>query len=100
MYKILLACSAGLSTSLLVDSMKKNAASISQEVATVAKASGEAKEIIDQYDVILLGPQVKFMEANFKQIAKGKPVVVIPPQIYAMAKGAECFKLALEHLNK
>lgn len=40
------------------------------------------------------------MEANFKQIAKGKPVVVIPPQIYAMAKGEECFKLALEHLNK
>ncbi len=100
MYKILLACSAGMSTSLLEESMKKYAASINEEVDIIAKASGEAKQIIDQYDIILLGPQVKFMEANFKQIAKGKPVVVIPPQIYAMAKGEECFKLALEHLKK
>ena len=79
--------------------MKKYTASINEEVVIVARATGEAKEIFDQCDIILLGAQVKFMEANCKQIAKEKPVVVIPPQIYSIAKGEECFNLALEHLN-
>ncbi len=100
MYKILLACSAGMSTSLLEESMKKYAEENNYEVDIIAKASGEAKAVIDNYDIVLLGPQVKFMEANFKEIAKGKPVVVIPPQIYAMAKGEDCFNLVLEHLKK
>ncbi|MGL4647503.1 MAG: PTS sugar transporter subunit IIB [Mycoplasmoidaceae bacterium] len=100
MIKILLACSAGMSTSLLEESMIKYAASINVKTDIVAKASGEAKGYVDEYDIVMLGPQVRFMEQNFKDLAKGKPVVVIPPQIYAMAKGKECFELALEHLKK
>lgn len=100
MIKILLACSAGMSTSLLENSMKQHAASIGQECEIKAMPSEQAKEVITNYDVCLLGPQVKFMEGQFKQVAGNIPVVVIPPQIYAMAKGDECFKLALESVKK
>lgn len=97
--KILLACSAGMSTSLLETSIMKYAESIGETIEVVAKPSGEAKSIIKNYDIVLLGPQVKFMEQSFKDVAGEIPVVVIPPAIYAMAKGEDCFKLAKENLK-
>lgn len=98
--KILLACSAGMSTSLLEKSIKEYAASVGEEVEVIAKPSNEAREVIKQYDICLLGPQVKFMENSFKEAAGEIPVVVIPPQIYAMAKGEDTFKLVKDTLKK
>jgi len=97
--KILLACSAGMSTSLLEKSISDYAKSIGENVEVVAKPSNEAREIIKNYDICLLGPQVKYMEGQFKQVAGNIPVVVIPPHIYAMAKGDECYKLAKDNLK-
>ncbi|MGL5519978.1 MAG: PTS sugar transporter subunit IIB [Metamycoplasmataceae bacterium] len=99
MLKILLACSAGMSTSLLEANIKKYAESIGEEVDVVAKASSEAKTLVSQYDIVLIGPQVRFMESTFREIAGGKPVVVIPPAIYAMAKGEETYNLVLDALK-
>ncbi len=100
MIKILLACSAGMSTSLLENSMNQYAATIGQECEIRAMPSDQAKEVIANYDVCLLGPQVRFMEGQFKQVAGNVPVVVIPQQIYAMANGEQCFKLAQENIKK
>ncbi len=97
--KILLACSAGMSTSLLEQSIRTYAESLGEEIDVVAKPSGEAKTIIKNYDIVLLGPQVKFMEQSFKDVAGDIPVVVIPPAIYAMAKGEDCYKLAKDNLK-
>lgn len=97
--KILLACSAGMSTSLLEASIRKYAESIGDSIEVIAKPSGEAKEILQNYDIVLLGPQVKFMEQSFKDIAGPIPVVVIPPAIYAMAKGEDCYKLAKDNIK-
>ena len=54
--KILLACSAGMSTSLLVTNMKKVA-----DPADVIEAHPvrTVPDIIDNWDVLLLGPQVR-----------------------------------------
>lgn len=98
--KILLACSAGMSTSLLEESIRKYAISIGEkDIEVIAKSSSEAKNIIQDYDVCMLGPQVRFMESSFKEIAGNVPVVVIPPQIYALAKGEEAYKLAKDTLK-
>ncbi|MGL5205161.1 MAG: PTS sugar transporter subunit IIB, partial [Metamycoplasmataceae bacterium] len=53
--KVLLACSAGMSTSMLEESMKKYAKSIGQELDVLALPSNEAKAKIKYYDVVLLG---------------------------------------------
>ncbi|MGL4947889.1 MAG: PTS sugar transporter subunit IIB [Mycoplasma sp.] len=95
--KVLLACSAGMSTSLLEKSLQDYAASEGFQIEVIAKPSGEAKEVIHEYDICLLGPQVRFMEAGFKEVAGDIPVVIIPPHIYAMANGAECWKLIQAH---
>ncbi|MGL4952043.1 MAG: PTS sugar transporter subunit IIB [Mycoplasma sp.] len=98
--KVLLACSAGMSTSLLEKSLQDYAIAQGFDIDVIAKSSGEAKEVLHEYDICLLGPQVKFMEAAFKEVAGSIPVVIIPPHIYAMANGAECFKLIEAHIKK
>ena len=66
--KILLACSAGMSTSLLEKAIKNYAAKVGENVEVIAKPSNEAKEVLASYDICLLGPQVRFMEGQFKQM--------------------------------
>lgn len=60
MKKILLLCDAGMSTSLMVKKMKEAAdkKGIETEIAAVSIAKFE--ENLDNYDVFLLGPQVKY----------------------------------------
>ncbi|EGZ31686.1 PTS sugar transporter subunit IIB [Malacoplasma iowae] len=100
MIKILLACSAGMSTSLLEKAMKDHAANIGIECEIIAQGSETARQVIKNYDICLLGPQVRFMESQFKSEAGDVPIVVIPPQIYALADGEQCLKLAMDNIKK
>ncbi|WP_241969965.1 PTS sugar transporter subunit IIB [Spiroplasma poulsonii] len=40
------------------------------DVHVEAKAMAEAQSVLDDYDVILLGPQVKYIENNIKSMTK------------------------------
>ncbi len=100
MYKILLACSAGMSTSILQKNMEDYAKTQNIECVIEAHPLHESKQITEQWDIILLGPQVKYEEATFKTIVNNsKPVIVVPPQIYAMGKGQDTMELAIKALN-
>lgn len=68
MKKIMLACNAGMSTSMLVTKMQKAAEDKKLEVDIWAVPVSEAdNEVQDKViDVILLGPQVKFLLNDFK----------------------------------
>ncbi|AGM24662.1 PTS sugar transporter subunit IIB [Spiroplasma chrysopicola] len=92
--KILLVCSAGMSTSILVKKMTDAAQLMNINVEIEAKAMAEAQQVLKDWDVILLGPQVKFLEANLKTMTD-KPVAVIAANIYALGKGKEALELAL-----
>ncbi|UNF61395.1 PTS sugar transporter subunit IIB [Spiroplasma poulsonii] len=70
MKKILLVCSAGMSTSILVKKMEDAAEGMDIDVHVEAKAMAEAQSVLDDYDVILLGPQVKYIENNIKSMTK------------------------------
>lgn len=94
MKKILLACSAGMSTSILEKNMKDYIKEAGLKFEVLAMDSESAKGKIGEYDVILLGPQVRYMESSFKAISGGKPVGVIPVQTYGLMKGKETVELA------
>lgn len=99
MKKILLVCSAGMSTSLLVNKMKEAAKEkgIGAEIWAVADA--QAKTEIEKADIMMLGPQVRFLEKKMKEIAKDKPVVVIDMQAYGTMNGQKVLEKALEVLD-
>ena len=88
---IMLVCSAGMSTSLLVTKMEKVAAERGLDTDIFAVSASEADNNIESknVDVMLLGPQVRFMKAQFEKKLAGKdiPLEVINMQDYGMMNG-------------
>ncbi|MGX7347503.1 PTS sugar transporter subunit IIB [Aerococcus vaginalis] len=97
---IMLACAAGMSTSMLVAKMQKaaEAKGVDAEIFAVASAEAEDRIASQKIDVLLLGPQVRFMEKDFKSKLepKGIPVGVIPIADYGMMKGDKVLDYAEE----
>lgn len=91
--KILLVCAAGMSTSLLVNSMKKFA-----DPADVIEAYpvAQLEKLIDNYDVVLCGPQIryKFKDIQKTAAAHNKPVDIIDMVAYGQQKGDKVMEMA------
>ncbi len=87
--KLLLICSAGTSTSLLVQKMIEEAKVQNKDYIIEAMGSSEAKLNHDKFDVFLLGPQVGFMKKGLEELVAPKPLDKIPPLMYGRldAKG-------------
>ena len=81
MKTIMLVCSAGMSTSLLVTKMEAAAKEENFDAEIFAVSSTEANNTLAEknVDVLLLGPQVRFMQKQYedKLADKGIPVAVI-----------------------
>ncbi|KLV11254.1 MULTISPECIES: PTS sugar transporter subunit IIB [Photobacterium] len=102
MKKILLCCSAGMSTSMLVQKMQKAAQERGLACQIDAHPVSTFEETIQQYDVCLLGPQVRFQLEELRKTAGiyGKPVEAIPPMAYGMMKGDEVLDQALSLMTE
>jgi PTS system cellobiose-specific IIB component len=102
MVKIGLFCSAGMSTSMLVTKMKKEAQANSLEVEINAYPESELEQIADSIDVALLGPQVKFLLSKAKAVCEPKsvPVEVINTIDYGMMNGKKVLETALNLVKK
>ncbi|WP_458352694.1 lactose/cellobiose PTS transporter subunit IIB [Peribacillus frigoritolerans] len=99
---ILLCCSAGMSTSLLVNKMEKAAAEEGLNVKIQAVSTMEVRNHIDEVEVILLGPQVRYLLNDIKKIGdeKGVPVDTINPMHYGSCNGKEVLRTALQLISK
>ncbi|CRH73305.1 Lichenan-specific phosphotransferase enzyme IIB component [Chlamydia trachomatis] len=102
MMNILLCCSAGMSTSLLVNKMEKAAVEEGLSVKIQAVATMEVRNYINEVDVILLGPQVRYQLNDIKKIGdeKGIPVDTINPMHYGTCNGKEVLRTALQLISK
>ena len=96
MKKILLVCNAGMSTSMLVNKMKKAAEAKGTEVDIEAKSLADAKSEIEKADIVLLGPQIRYELNNVKKIAGKIPVEAIDMADYGMMNGEKVLNHALE----
>lgn len=98
MKKIMLVCSAGMSTSLLVTKMKKAADEQGMAIEIFACSESEAKSKYNDVDIILLGPQVRFLLSKIQKAveAKGTPVAVIDSIDYGTMNGPKVLEKALK----
>ncbi|MBP2630355.1 MAG: phosphotransferase system lactose/cellobiose-specific subunit [Firmicutes bacterium] len=87
--KIILVCSAGMSTSLLVTKMQKESEASGAHDEIFACSVDQLEEYIDQYDVVLIGPQIRYKAKSIGEIAsaKGKLSAVIDSVSYGMVDG-------------
>jgi len=103
MKTIMLVCSAGMSTSLLVSKMQKAAEAKNIEADIFAISASEVDSTLEKknIDVLLLGPQVRFMKAQFEKKLQGKniPVESINMQHYGMMNGEKVLEEALKLID-
>lgn len=101
MYKILLLCSTGMSTSILIKSIEEAAAAKGLEVQVKATSTIAGKDEVDNFDVVFLGPQVRYELPTFKKICgeKGIPVEPIDPIIYGRAQGDKVLDIAINKIK-
>ncbi|MDL4839506.1 PTS sugar transporter subunit IIB [Aquibacillus rhizosphaerae] len=102
MKRILLACSAGMSTSLLVSKMKEAADAKGIETEIWAVAQDKAPKEMERADVLLIGPQMRFMKKKFSITANevGIPLDVIDPMAYGRVDGEAVLNKALELIGE
>jgi PTS system cellobiose-specific IIB component len=96
MKKILLICALGMSSSLIRKKMISALASDESDWVIDAKEKNEFENVMENYDVVLLSPQVRFLCEDYKKIAepRGIKVGVIDTKDYGMANGANILALA------
>ncbi|WP_226037240.1 PTS sugar transporter subunit IIB [Aquibacillus saliphilus] len=101
MKRILLACSAGMSTSLLVTKMKEAAEAKGIDVEIWAVAQDKAPKDMERADVLLIGPQMRFMKKKFGVTAAevGIPLDVIDPMAYGRVDGEAVLNKAIELID-
>lgn len=104
MKTIMLACAQGMSTSLLVTKMKEAALNKGIETDIFANPTTQIDDALKEkdVDVLLLGPQVRFMEADLKEKLSGKniPVAAIDMRYYGMMDGEKVLEEALKIIDK
>lgn len=101
MYHILLVCSAGMSTSMLVKKMQDAAASKNIDAKIWAVGDAESAEAAKKADIILLGPQVRYLEKKMKEkVNNSIPVAVIDMGAYGTMNGEKVLDQAVKKLNE
>lgn len=89
--KILLICVGGLSTGILMKKMKKYAQDMRFPLTINACAATDIEEISDDdYDVILLGPQISYKKPEIEAVAKA-PIGTISAYDYAIGNAEGIF---------
>ena len=99
---IILCCNAGMSTSMLVKKMKEAAKEKGVEVEINSIPIDELKSHLINAGVVLLGPQVKYMLEEVKEVIGEQNIVAdtINTMDYGMMKGEKVLKSALTLMNK
>ena len=94
--RIMLACHAGISTSMLVAKMKEAAAAEGKDDYKIwAVEQGEIQSELGNFDVLLLGPQVRHILRRVTKLVGDKAVVdVIDGPAYGRCDGAAVLKQA------
>lgn len=102
MIKILLCCAAGMSTSMVVKKMNQSASERGIEAHIEAVGLEEFECNLSNFDCVLLGPQIKYKLADFKEKADAvnKPISVMNQMDYGMMKGGKILDDAIAMLNQ
>lgn len=96
---ILLACNAGMSTSIMARKIREAATAEGYEATVTAVPYAEADEFYGMADAVLLGPQIRYAEKDVRAKASC-PVLVMNMQDYGTMNGKKMFHMVLDALAK
>lgn len=99
MYKIILLCAGGMSTSMLVKKMEDAAAKTNFSCEVSAHGVMEAEQLCKDADMVLLGPQVGYLLKNIEKYCPC-PIEIIKMQDYGLMNGENIINRVKEVLLK
>lgn len=98
---VLLCCNLGMSTGTMVNKMREialNSAKLKdKDIRIEAHPASDILEYIDDFDVVMIGPQIKHRFNELKKICdeKGKPIEIIDTKDYGTVNGGNILKAAI-----
>ena len=100
--KIALICYAGMSTSLLVNKMLKVAKEGDVDVDIEAYSASDIHDVLEDVDVVLLGPQARYAFEEVKKIVEPRniPVAIIDSMMYGTMNAKGVLEQALTMAKK
>ncbi len=100
MKKIVLFCTGGMSTGILVNKIRQCVLERGLEIEIDAYGISEIDKYGPEADVILISPQVSFAEEEVRNKFPEKPVELIDMETYSMMKGEAVLNKCLEILGE
>lgn len=98
--KILLSCSGGLTTSYFASKMNEAAKLLFLDYKVDAIGYNELFNVGDQYDIIMLAPQISYMHAKVQEILKDQIVLKIPSPVFAKYDVGKTLSIIMEARRK
>lgn len=98
MKNVLLVCGTGASSGFMAKNIRKAAKDIGKEVSVKARSDSELDEYIEEIDLLLVGPHLKYMLDDLKKAAEpyNVPVQIISEEAYGCLNG----EAVLEQIEK
>lgn len=81
--KVVMSCTGGLTTGYFASRMNEVIKLLNMDIVVDAISYSNLYKVGDEYDMILLAPQISFMYAKTREILKNQIVLNIPPAIFA-----------------
>lgn len=95
--RILIICSSGMSSSVLVTNMQDAAIEMNMLVEIEALGRDEFSQISTAYDVILLAPQIRYQKERFEKMTHHEiPITIIDSVAYGMLDGQKVLQQAID----
>ncbi len=102
LYNMILVCQWGASTGMLVEKMRE--AANKKNIQAIINAYSEASfgEYINDADIVLLAPQVRFKKDVFEEKYKEShiPFLIIETSDYGMLNGEKVLNSALKRIKE
>lgn len=99
MKEILLLCSEGMSTSMIVQRMQEEAKKQGKEYYIHADSMKREDKLVPNANVVLMGPQVRYALKQLQQKYPDKKIVDIPMMMYGTFDGKKILAYAEENMG-
>lgn len=98
--RILLSCSGGLTTSFFAEKLNMGAKLLYMDYEFAAISYTELFNVGKQYDIIMLAPQISFLQPKVQEILNDKIVLTIPSQVFAKYDAGKIYNIIYNQKKK
>lgn len=101
MYKVLLTCGAGASSGFLAQRTRQAISKMNVDMEIKAVSDSEVNEYLNDYDILMVGPHLRYKLDQLKKIADplGVEVRIIDEEIYGAIDGEALAKQLIGYLE-